>query len=138
MASPSRFTKLGSTNLKNKTDAYMEAVQFPIVAVAADTAQTVDVKTPSESMQVYSAYIQINTPESSATVTTVSVGVTGANNGAAVIADAAVDSAGVAGKPVTEAIKTTPLTKFTYTLADSDFEELDAVCIVHYVGIDEK
>jgi hypothetical protein len=139
MATPtSRFDAIGLSGRKGATpnlkDSYIKTVEFPVVAVASGAAQSTTVKTPTESIQVISAYLNVTTAEATAVTKTVDVGVTGV--GAAVLNDADVSATGPVGTPITAAVPVTTGNVFTYTLAGADFAELVATCVVTYQGID--
>ena len=143
MATPTRFNKVGFSGRQgaenNSLDSFLQTFEFPVTAQGVDTPIDTGVKTPLKAMQVVSAYIVVNTPESTAAAKTVSVGVT--NQDAVILADVDVENAGAAGTPVTEAITLTEPNEFTqgdtftYTFVDTDFAELEAVCVVTVLAI---
>ena len=138
MAAPTRFTKVGlqgrTGTPQNTLDSFVRTVEFPVVAVASAAAQNTGVLTPTESMQVISAYLKVTTAEATAAAKTVDVGVTA--TAAGVLNDTDTSATGNFGTPITAAISTVPGAEFTYTLAGADFVELDAVCVVTFIGID--
>jgi hypothetical protein len=138
MANPSRLSKLGLSGKQgtsvNVNDPYIKTVEFPVVAIASGAAQDSGVLTPTLSMQVISAYLQVTTAEASAVTKTVDVGVT--SQGAVVLNDADVSAIAADGTPVTAALDVSAGDTFTFTLAGADFAELEATCVVTYQGID--
>jgi hypothetical protein len=137
MASPSRFDKvglLGRTGVAaNETDAYMEAVEFDVTAVASAAEQDTGIAAPTGTIQVTSAYLIVKTAEAAAAVKTLDVGTT-AGSGADALNDVSVAATGPVGTPVQAAFVGGG--NWSYALAGADFTGVDARCIIHYVATD--
>lgn len=134
----SRFNSIGTAGRKetstNVVDSCIKTVEFPITVVASATEQDTGIATPTASMQVLGSYLVIDTAETTGLTKTVDIGITSA--GAVIQNATSVASAGAAGSPVTAAISTSGSTNFTYTLGSADFVELEATCVVTYIGVD--
>lgn len=131
MASPTRFTKVGTSGRtgtsSNTLDSYTQTFEFPVVAVASAAEQDTGVAAPTGIIQVMSAFLKVTAAEATAAVKTVDVGTT-AGTGADALNDASVAATGPVGTPVTTAFVGGG--NWSYTLAGADFAELDAVCVV--------
>ncbi len=138
MAAPSRLTKVGLQGRTgvpaNTLDSFLQTVEFPVVAVASAAPQSTGVFAPTESMQVVSAYLKVNVAEATGVTKTVEIGITGTGSG--VLTGEDVSATGPVGTPVAAALDSSGGAEFIYTLAGADFVELDAVCVVTFVGID--
>jgi hypothetical protein len=137
MASPSRLKKLGLQDglhpTKNTQDSYLQTFEFPVVAVATAAEQDSGVVAPTKSVQVVSAYLYVNTAEATAAVKTLTIGTT-SGSGADALGATSVAATGPVGTPVAAAFVGGG--NWSYTLVDTDFIELDAVCVVTVLATD--
>lgn len=135
---PTRYNSIGLSGRKdsetNIVDSAIKTVEFPLTVVASGSAQDTGIAAPLASIQVLGSYIRINTAEVTGTTKTVSIGITGSN--ASIQSGTDVSAAGTAGTSVGAALSSSASTNFTYTLGSADFVELDATCVVTYIGAD--
>lgn len=137
MSTPSRRIKIGLQGRtgtdQNSQDSYIRTYEFPVVAVASSAEQDSGVAAPTKSVQVMSAYLYVNTAETTAAVKTLTVGTT-SGGGADALSTTSVAATGPIGDPVTSAFVGGG--NWSYTLVDTDFIELDAVCVVTVLATD--
>lgn len=137
MANPTRFTKLGTSGrtgtVNNTQDSYLKTYEFPILAVASSAEQDTGIAAPTKTVQVVSAYLYVNTAETTGTTKTLTVGTT-SGGGADALGASSVASTGVVGTPVTAAFIGGG--NWSFTLASANFAELDAVCVVTVLASD--
>jgi YbbR domain-containing protein len=110
MAAPSRFNKIGlqgrTGTERNTVDSYQQTVEFDIDAIASATEQDTGIPAPTGTIQVTSAWIEVETAEATAAVKTVDVGTTAGSG------------------------------NWSFTLADAGFADLASKCIITYVATD--
>lgn len=138
MANPTRFTKLGvsgkTATANNRQDSYVQTIEVPLLAILSGSAQDTGVKAP-KTISSFGGYIEVTTAEATGTTKTVDVGLVG-GTGDLFVTAVDVSATGPVGTVNTAVVDNTSLANFSYTLASADFEELDAVLVLWFVGSD--
>lgn len=137
MTAKTRFSALGVAGGKdrptNTKDTFIKTFEFDINAVASAAEQDTGIAAPAGTIQVISAYIEVEVAEFTAAATTIDVGIVG--QAAVILNDADVAATGPVGTPVTAAYAGGA--NFSFTLAGADFVELVSRCVVTVLATDE-
>ncbi len=137
MANPTRFTKVGLSGRTgvstNTQDTYIRTYEIPVTAVASAAEQDTGIAAPTGFIQVISALLVVTTAEATAAVKTLDLGTT-SGSGDDALDGVSVAALGPVGTPSTDAFVGGG--NWSYTLADDDFEELEAVAVVTVLASD--
>lgn len=137
MTAKTRYSALGLAGSKdsvnNSQDTFIKTFEFDVNAVASAAEQDTGIAAPAGTIQVISAYLEVDTAEATAAAKTVSVGIVG--QAAAFLGASDVSATGPVGTPVTAAIAGGA--NFSFTLAGADFVELVSRCVVTVLATDE-
>ena len=129
--SQTRFNQIGIGGNAMPSDAFIHSVEVALPIVAASTSQLTNFTFPFRA-KVLDVNINVNTAEATGTSKVVSLGFDGGSE-TVLAATVSVASTGlVSGSPQVIASGET----LTYRLGSSNFAELDATAIIHYIGID--
>ena len=136
MTARTRYSALGLSGSKdtenNSKDTFVKTFEFDINAIASGSEQDTGVAAPAGTIQVISAYIEVETAEVTGTTKTVDVGIVG--QPAVFLNDADVSATGPSGTPVNAAISGGA--NFSFTLASADFAELVSRCVITVIATD--